>query len=59
MEPIWAATLPGVGYDFHLVTFGGECTAEEINSLIAVGQRVAAKTVVGCGGGKASTKLRQ
>ncbi len=52
LEPIWAATLPAAGYTHHLVKFGGECTANEIDSLIAEGRRVGAKTVIGCGGGK-------
>eukprot|EP00887_Chlorella_sp_A99_P007328 scaffold2.g7328.t1 len=36
----------------RVVAFGGECTAEETDSLVAKAREAGAKTIVGCGGGK-------
>lgn len=52
LEPIWAKTLPEAGFEYKVIKFHGECTAEEINGLIAEGKAMGAKTVLGCGGGK-------
>ncbi len=45
--------LEGLGDDFHLVEFGGECTAEEISRLSEACRARNPDVVVGIGGGKA------
>ncbi|MEB3264690.1 MAG: glycerol dehydrogenase [Synechococcus sp.] len=52
LEPIWRATLPAAGLPVAVETFGGECTAAEIERLALAGQRQGAIAVVGAGGGK-------
>ncbi len=44
--------LHAEGLDYHIVRFGGECSVPEIESLVAEGRRLGARTVLGCGGGK-------
>ncbi|WP_372910495.1 glycerol dehydrogenase [Salinigranum sp.] len=45
-------SLSDAGVDYRVVTFGGECTRDEISRLTDVAQNGAVDVVVGVGGGK-------
>jgi glycerol dehydrogenase len=46
------ASFAAADVDYHTVTFGGECTEDEISRLVAIGRNVGTDVVVGMGGGK-------
>ncbi len=54
----WAKTLPGAGYAYGMLPFGGECSVAEIARVEAEARRQQAKVIVGAGGGKALDTAR-
>ncbi|MFZ9974539.1 MAG: iron-containing alcohol dehydrogenase, partial [Vulcanococcus sp.] len=58
LAPIWPQTLPAAGREPVVIPFGGECSVEEINRLVAASRHQSFVAVVGAGGGKASDTAR-
>lgn len=52
LAPVWAAAMAEAGWHHRVRTFGGECTAVEIDALAAEARSLGAGTIVGAGGGK-------
>jgi glycerol dehydrogenase len=52
LAPVWAAAMSAAGWHHRVRTFGGECTAAEIDALVAEARSLGAKVIVGAGGGK-------
>lgn len=49
----WARSLGAAGLEYVVHSFGGECTAEEIDAVAETARQRRCATVVGAGGGKA------
>ncbi|MEN9861349.1 MAG: Glycerol dehydrogenase [Cyanobacteriota bacterium] len=58
LASIWQQTLPAAGLEPVVIPFGGECSVEEINRLVAASRHQSFVAVVGAGGGKASDTAR-
>ncbi|MFZ4733121.1 MAG: glycerol dehydrogenase [Pirellulales bacterium] len=52
LAPVWAEAFAAAGWQHRVRTFGGECTAAEIESLAAEARDLGARVIVGAGGGK-------
>jgi len=52
LAPVWAASMAAAGRRHRVRTFGGECTAAEIDALAAEARSLGAGAIVGAGGGK-------
>jgi len=52
LRDVWRMTFEQHGYEYHVVEFGGECSAAEINRVHEFGELHRCKTIVGVGGGK-------
>lgn len=52
LVPVWAAAMATAGWQHHVRTFGGECTAAEIDALVTEARSRGARAIVGAGGGK-------
>jgi glycerol dehydrogenase len=49
----WKRSLGAANLEYHVHSFGGECTAEEIDAVAETAKERGCKTIVGAGGGKA------
>ena len=58
LEPIWQASWPSHGLEPVVEAFGGQCTAAEIDRLVAIGSARQVVAVIGAGGGKAVDTAR-
>jgi glycerol dehydrogenase len=52
LAPVWAASMAAVGWQHRVRVFGGECTAAEIDALVAEARSLGGRALVGVGGGK-------
>ena len=52
LAPVWATAMSAAGWHHRVRTFGGECTAAEIDALVAEARSLGAGAIVGAGGGK-------
>jgi len=52
LAPVWAVAMAAAGWHHRVRTFGGECTAAEIDALAAEARNLGAGVIVGAGGGK-------
>jgi glycerol dehydrogenase len=52
LSKTWAKTFADAGVHYEVFAFGGECTAAEIRRGSHAAQSVAARVVIGAGGGK-------
>lgn len=55
---IWEQSLEAAGFAPAIHPFGGECSRREIAAVADVARRLAARTIVGAGGGKAIDTAR-
>jgi glycerol dehydrogenase len=55
---IWEQSLERAGFAPAIHPFGGECSRREIAAVVDVARRLAARTIVGAGGGKAIDTAR-
>lgn len=52
LAPVWAEGMAAAGWHHRVRSFGGECTAAEIDDLSAEARSLGARAIVGAGGGK-------
>lgn len=52
LSEVWCASLGEVGIAYHVHSFGGECSASEINRINASVREKGARVIIGAGGGK-------
>nr|CCD32244.1 Iron-containing alcohol dehydrogenase [Methylocystis sp. SC2] len=51
-QAAWTQTFQGMGLDFAVFDFGGECSFAEISRGTEAARRVSASVIIGAGGGK-------
>ncbi|SNQ49318.1 Glycerol dehydrogenase [Frankia canadensis] len=52
LERAWESGLTTAGIAFGVLTFGGECSAREIDRVVAAARGQGSRVIVGAGGGK-------
>src|SRR6266852_2967347 len=52
LSEVWRTSLGEAGIAYHVHTFGGECSASEIESIDKAVREASARVIIGAGGGK-------
>src|SRR5712692_4461591 len=52
LSEVWRTSLGEVGIAYHVHTFGGECSASEIERVKGAVREATARVIIGAGGGK-------
>lgn len=52
LADVWDETFGNAGIEFNVVSFGGECSNQEIERVKTAASKVNARVVIGAGGGK-------
>src|SRR5713226_3532511 len=52
LSEVWRTSLGEAGIAYHVHTFGGECSASEVESIDRAVREASARVIIGAGGGK-------